>query len=65
MAQLSAAGQGRGRPRPVNDNWIAACLAYGLPLATLNRRDFDDFAPAGPTKKSTLRPSTLGLTSLR
>ena len=23
----------RGRPRPVNDTWVAACcLAYGLPL---------------------------------
>ena len=27
----------RGRPRPVNDTWVAACcLAYQLPLATLN-----------------------------
>ena len=34
----------RGRPRPVNDSWIAACcLTYGLPLATLNSADFEDF----------------------
>lgn len=42
---LSAAATKRGRPRPVNDTWIAACcLAYSLPLATLNLRDFADFA---------------------
>jgi predicted nucleic acid-binding protein len=30
---------------PVNDSWIAAsCLAHGLPLATLNSRDFLDLA---------------------
>ncbi len=34
-----------GRPRPVNDTWIVAyCLASGLPLATLNTKDFEDFA---------------------
>jgi predicted nucleic acid-binding protein len=43
--ELSAAAIQRGRPRPVNDTWIAACcLAYRLPLATLNRKDFEDFA---------------------
>src|SRR6266576_3740021 len=27
----------RGRPRPVNDTWVAACcLTFGLPLTTLN-----------------------------
>ena len=42
--ELSAAATQRGRPRPVNDTWIAACcLAYGLPLATLNLKDFEDF----------------------
>jgi predicted nucleic acid-binding protein len=42
---LSAAAIHRGRPRPVNDTWIAACcLAYDLPLATLNLKDFEDFA---------------------
>ena len=43
--ELSAAATQRGRPRPVNDTWVAACcLAYGLPLATLNFKDFADFA---------------------
>jgi len=33
-----------GRPRPQNDTWIAAtCLVYGLPLATLNAKDFVDY----------------------
>ena len=42
---LSAAATQRGRPRPVNDTWVAACcLAYQLPLATLNLKDFKDFA---------------------
>jgi predicted nucleic acid-binding protein len=41
----SAAAIQRGRPRPVNDTWVAACsLAYQLPLATLNLKDFKDFA---------------------
>ncbi|MGH3499480.1 MAG: type II toxin-antitoxin system VapC family toxin [Nocardioidaceae bacterium] len=43
--ELSATANQRGRPRPVNDTWVAACcLAYGLPLATLNLKDFTDFA---------------------
>jgi predicted nucleic acid-binding protein len=43
--ELSAAATQRGRPRPVNDTWVAACcLAYDLPLATLNIKDFADFA---------------------
>jgi hypothetical protein len=34
----------RGRPRPANDSWIAACcLAYGIPLATRNVKDYEDF----------------------
>ncbi len=42
---LSAAAIQRGRARPVNDTWIAACCrAYDLPLATLNLKDFKDFA---------------------
>lgn len=42
--RLSAAGFQRGRPRPVNDMWIAACcLTYEVPLATLNLKDFEDF----------------------
>lgn len=41
---LDAAAQFRGRPRPDNDMWIAACcLTHDLPLATLNVKDFDDF----------------------
>lgn len=43
--EISAYATRRGRPRPVNDTWIAACcLTYELPLATLNVRDFQDFA---------------------
>jgi len=35
----------RGRPRPKNDTWIAACrIVHDLPLATFNRKDFQDFA---------------------
>lgn len=42
--QISAAAIQRGRPRPINDTWIAACsLVYDLPLATLNVKDFADF----------------------
>jgi predicted nucleic acid-binding protein len=42
---LAAAAERRGRPRPVNDTWIAACcLAADVPLVTYNRTDFDDFA---------------------
>jgi predicted nucleic acid-binding protein len=43
--QISAYAIRRGRPRPANDSWIAACaLIYGLPPATLNVKDFEDFA---------------------
>ena len=43
--QLSVAAELRGRPRPINDMWIAACcLVADLPLATLNIKDFADFA---------------------
>ncbi|GAA1775123.1 type II toxin-antitoxin system VapC family toxin [Luedemannella helvata] len=42
--ELQARAQHRGRPRPVNDTWIAACcLAHGLPLATFNVKDYEDF----------------------
>jgi predicted nucleic acid-binding protein len=42
--EISAHATRRGRPRPQNDTWIAACcLAYELPLATLNVKDFRDF----------------------
>ena len=43
--RISASAEKRGRPRPANDMWIAAtCLARGVPLATLNLKDFEDFA---------------------
>ena len=43
--ELQARAERRGRPRPVNDTWIAAsCLVRDLPLATLNNKDFSDFA---------------------
>ena len=43
--RLTADAVRRGRPRPQNDTWIAACcLVEGLPLATLNVKDFEDFA---------------------
>jgi predicted nucleic acid-binding protein len=39
--KLSAAGRKAGLPQPVNDMWIAACcLTHGLPLATLNLKDY-------------------------
>jgi predicted nucleic acid-binding protein len=42
---ITAGAQRRGRPRPIHDTWIAACCIEGrLPLLTLNRRDFADFA---------------------
>lgn len=42
--QLQARAQRRGRPRPVNDTWIAACcLVDQLPLATFNTKDYEDF----------------------
>lgn len=41
--RLSAAAVQRGRPRPVNDLWVAACcLTHDLPLATLNLKDYLD-----------------------
>jgi predicted nucleic acid-binding protein len=43
--EITAYAQRRGRPRPINDSWIAACcLTYELPLATLNATDFEDYA---------------------
>lgn len=42
--QISAYAVRRGRPRPQNDTWIAACcLVYEAPLATLNIKDYTDF----------------------
>ena len=43
--ELQAHAVRRGRPRPVNDTWIAACcLVRDLPLATLSLKDYADFA---------------------
>lgn len=43
--EITAYSQLRGRPRPFDDSWIAACaLAYDLPLATLNVKHFEDYA---------------------
>lgn len=42
--EMDAYALRRGRPRPANDTWIAAvALTHGLPVATLNTRDFEDF----------------------
>jgi toxin FitB len=44
-AGLATGAERRGRPRPLNDSWIAACcIDRGVPLLTLNLRDFADFA---------------------
>ncbi|HEY6310679.1 MAG TPA: PIN domain-containing protein [Streptosporangiaceae bacterium] len=43
--RISAAARRRGRTRPANDSWIAAsCLVHRFALATLNVKDFEDFA---------------------
>ena len=43
--EIQAHARLRGRPRPINDSWVAACcLARELPLATLNLKDYLDFA---------------------
>ena len=43
--EIQAHARLRGRPRPVNDSWIAACcIARELPLATFNIKDYADFA---------------------
>jgi predicted nucleic acid-binding protein len=43
--EIQAYAQLRGRPRPANDSWIAACcLVRELPLATFNIKDYTDFA---------------------
>lgn len=42
---IAAGARLRGRPRADNDTWIAACcIESGVPLLTLNRRHFADFA---------------------
>jgi predicted nucleic acid-binding protein len=43
--RISAAAIRRGRARPANDMWIAACcLTEDFPLVTFNVKDFEDFA---------------------
>ncbi|MDQ3222932.1 MAG: hypothetical protein M3Q75_05580 [Gemmatimonadota bacterium] len=43
-SQTYAVAKRRGRPRPQNDSWVAACcIANELPLATLNTKDYADF----------------------
>jgi toxin FitB len=43
--EITTSTQRRGRPRPLHDTWVAAgCIEGGLPLLTLDRRDFADFA---------------------
>ena len=45
---LSSEARCAGRPRPINDMWIAACcIAQGVPLATLNSKDYVDFVDHG------------------
>lgn len=42
---ISAHAHRRGHRSDSNDSWIAAtCLAYGLPLTTLNIKHYDTFA---------------------
>src|SRR5437763_16172776 len=42
---IAAHAHKRGHPSDSNDSWIAAsCLAYGLPLATLNIKHYHAFA---------------------
>jgi toxin FitB len=42
--EICGAARRRGRPRPANDSWIAACcLSRALPLATFNVKDHADF----------------------
>jgi toxin FitB len=43
--RIQAAAILRGRARPQNDTWVAACcLERGIPLATRNVKDYIDFA---------------------
>jgi predicted nucleic acid-binding protein len=46
---LSSASTGAWPTRiglgPINDMWVAACcIAFGVPLATFNLKDFEDLA---------------------
>lgn len=53
---LAGAGQLRGRPRPQNDTWIAACcLRYQIPLVTLNTA----FNKADPARDGLARADSI------
>jgi hypothetical protein len=50
----------RGRPRPVNDTWVAACcLVHGIAMATFNVKDYTDFATQ-PLQLGELRECSSG-----
>jgi toxin FitB len=58
--RLDARAQARGRPRPINDMWIATCcLVEDVPLATLNRKDFEDFAEHAPADPGTVQQTVV------
>jgi hypothetical protein len=59
---IQAAAQLRGRPRPVNDSWVAArCLIRDLPLIAFNIKDYTDLADheASPSRSDTLHTSSV------
>ena len=59
--QLSVQAERPGRARPINDSWIAACcLVADLPLATLNLKDFEDFAEHDGLHLSPVLPAGAG-----
>jgi toxin FitB len=42
--RLAGGAQQRGRPRPQNDTWVAACcVRHRIALVTLNIKDYVDF----------------------
>ncbi len=52
--EIQAAGQLCGRPRPVNDSWIAACcLARNLPLITTTAKT----SKTSPTMRGLVLPT--------
>ena len=47
-ARLTAGAQRRGRPRPQNDTWIAACcVRHGIGSVPINTKDFEDYRADG------------------
>jgi predicted nucleic acid-binding protein len=58
--RLAAAAQRCGHPVAPNDTWIAACcIVSGLPLATLNIKDFSGFAEHHGLRLFSLRSSAV------